>query len=409
MFASAIARHLVLRSSMRACGLLLGEEEYRAAEEALRITAEALARVEARKGERGDVAKPRNGQEEDERRNDIRTQEWRQENVPCRTQNYCTNCGWKLLSQSDRFCGGCGAPLPRTWHGRQRITPRSTLQYDEVGLVSVPASRDVTPRKTGHESGACDGDSRRYPEFGSKDVDAPARCEVLSVPSWRTTETESSEEECTRRERMPFRMPGTAFDSDHFHRQHEAWENAQFSEKVAFLGLEELPLMLQDTLEHPLPTVFAKVFADGSGFLQNMHEGAIQQRGVKLKVTPWVPKPNLGGHVRTVVLQTVHPKLGELESIDMQFYRWPKEGTSLLYENKCVTPRFPHGDKWRIERRCTFSCAKENECLVTISAGMFVQESFPEEEKLRKAVDPTILPDCQTFLRAIKDACTSAG
>lgn len=405
MLGSAIATHVVLRSSMRACGLYLGEEEYRVAEEALRITAEALARVEARRGERGDVAEAWKGQDEVERRNVIETLEWKHETGPTRTQNFCTHCGWKLLSHADRYCGGCGAPLPRTWQGRQRITPRSTLQYDEVGLASVPVSRDVTPRETGQGVDAVNGESKNKHECGSKVVDVPSKCEVFSVPSWEATETESGDEECFRRERMPFRMPGTAFDSNHFQRQHEAWLNAQLGEKVTFLGLRELPFMLEDTLDYSLTEIFQKVFAEESGFLQSMHEDAIHQRGVKLKVTPWVPRSNLGGHVRTVVLQTVHPKLGELESIDMQFYSWAEEGATLLYENKCVTPRFPHGDKWRIERRCTFSSTKESQCHVTVGAGMLVQESFQDEEKLRKAVDPTILPDCQTFVQAIKDAC----
>ena len=63
-----------------------------------------------------------------------------------------------------------------------------------------------------------------------------------------------------------------------------------------------------------------------------------------------------------------------MQTLDTQRYCWGDGGRTLVVENRTMTPSFPHGLSWRVERRCAYVSLTPSITLLTITAG---KHAFP--------------------------------
>ena len=175
-------------------------------------------------------------------------------------------------------------------------------------------------------------------------------------------------------------------------------EEAAGSRMQTFLGSAggEMKLMARGELPAVLKEVFSKIYADGSDFLH-----LSSSSGMSMDISKWCKSFVHGGYIRTIKLVTTHPKLGKLQTLDTQRMVWGKDKKTLVVENRTMTPDFPNGLQWRVERRCVYTQVSPGVVLLTITAGVFVIHPFHKAGQLQKAVERTLPEDARSHFQAI--------
>ena len=172
----------------------------------------------------------------------------------------------------------------------------------------------------------------------------------------------------------------------------------------------ELALMVQEDLggatetgpPFTLQEVFDRVYADGARFYELNKCDA----DIDISVSDWAESQVHSGAVRAVRLKTMHTNLGLLSTLDLQRHAWGPGRRWLAVEHRTVTPTLPHGDKWRVEKRCTFAerGPAGGGCQAVIAAAVHVVPGgFPQSEELRRAVERTLAEDARVYLNAVRE------
>ena len=172
----------------------------------------------------------------------------------------------------------------------------------------------------------------------------------------------------------------------------------------------ELALMVQEDLggasdtgpPFTLQDVFDRVYADGARFYELNKCDA----DIDISVSDWADSQVHSGAVRAVRLKTMHTNLGLLSTLDLQRHAWGPGRRWLAVEHRTVTPTLPHGDKWRVEKRCTFAerGPAGGGCQAVIAAAVHVVPGgFPQSEELRRAVERTLAEDARVYLNAVRE------
>jgi hypothetical protein len=166
----------------------------------------------------------------------------------------------------------------------------------------------------------------------------------------------------------------------------------------SFLGSKtsQMKLMARGELPATLKEVFQKIYADGSDFL---HSSSVSE--MSMEVSKWCRSFVHGGYIRVIKLATKHPRLGTLQTLDTQRMVWGKDKRTLIVENRTMTPDFPNGLQWRVERRCAYVQVSPDIVLMTITAGVHVIHYFLKANQLQKAVERTLPEDARSHFQAI--------
>ena len=166
----------------------------------------------------------------------------------------------------------------------------------------------------------------------------------------------------------------------------------------SFLGSSnsQMKLMARGELPATLKEIFQKIYADGSDFL---HTSSASE--ISMDVSKWCKSFVHGGYIRTIKLVTKHPRLGTLQTLDTQRMIWGKDKRTLVVENRTMTPDFPNGLQWRVERRCVYVQVSQEIVLLTITAGVHIIHAFFKANQLQKAVERTLPEDARSHFQAI--------
>ena len=195
---------------------------------------------------------------------------------------------------------------------------------------------------------------------------------------------------------------GERYHHNHQYNRYNAPARHQEEEKVervqTFLGstTTEMKLMARGELPAVLKEAFQKIYADGSDFLQ-----VSSSSEMSMNVSKWCKSFVHGGYIRTIKLVTQHPRLGTLQTLDTQRMVWGKDKKTLIVENRTMTPDFPHGLQWRVERRCVYVQVSPGIVLLTITAGVHIIHAFHKVNQLQKAVERTLPEDARSHFQAI--------
>ena len=175
-------------------------------------------------------------------------------------------------------------------------------------------------------------------------------------------------------------------------------ENQPQRSVQTFLGSKtsQMKLMARGELPATLKEVFQKIYADGSDFL---HSNSVSE--TSMDVSKWCKSFVHGGYIRVIKLATKHPRLGTLQTLDTQRMVWGKDKRTLIVENRTMTPDFPNGLQWRVERRCAYVQVSPGIVLLTITAGVHVIHYFLKANQLQKAVERTLPEDARSHFQAI--------
>ncbi|QDZ22411.1 EF-hand domain-containing protein [Chloropicon primus] len=158
----------------------------------------------------------------------------------------------------------------------------------------------------------------------------------------------------------------------------------------------EMKLMARGELPAVLKEIFQKIYADGSDFLHTS-----SAMGMSMEVSKWCKSFVHGGYIRTIKLVTKHPRLGTLQTLDTQRMVWGADKKTLIVENRTMTPDFPNGLQWRVERRCVYVQVSPGVVLLTITAGVHIIHPFFKAKELQKAVERTLPEDARSHFQAI--------
>lgn len=161
----------------------------------------------------------------------------------------------------------------------------------------------------------------------------------------------------------------------------------------------QLKLMLQQNIAAGLEDLFNIVYSDNSQF----YEVNKSEADIDLSVSKWQRNSSYEGCLRIIRMQTRHPRLGLLNTQDIQRYAWGPNRRWMIVEHRNMTPTLPHGSQWRVEKRCTFVELQSGVSQVVIAAAVHVESPFPEADKLKEAVESTLKEDAHTYFQAVMD------
>ena len=174
----------------------------------------------------------------------------------------------------------------------------------------------------------------------------------------------------------------------------------------------DLSLMVQEDLGtfESLQDVFDAVYSDTAKFYELNKCDA----DIEISVSEWADSQVHSGAVRAVRMKTMHCNLGLLSTLDLQRHAWGPGRRWLAVEHRTVTPTLPHGDKWRVEKRCTFSVVPDpvdgggrGVVQAVIAAAVHVAQDFPQSTDLKRAVERTLAEDARVYLHAVRDTLSN--
>ena len=174
----------------------------------------------------------------------------------------------------------------------------------------------------------------------------------------------------------------------------------------------DLSLMVQEDLGtfESLQDVFDAVYSDTAKFYELNKCDA----DIDISVSEWADSQVHSGAVRAVRMKTMHSNLGLLSTLDLQRHAWGPGRRWLAVEHRTVTPTLPHGDKWRVEKRCTFSVVPDpadgggrGVVQAVIAAAVHVAQAFPQSTDLKRAVERTLAEDARVYLHAVRDTLSN--